>query len=351
MEGKVGVAHDEGVLLAHIVTTVQAPTPAITQIAQAASRHQQPLIVIGDVGTPPEWDLVGCRYLDIATQQRLPFRVANSLPHGSYSRKMIGYLVAAQTGAVWLRETDDDNFPYNHFFEAPAIADATVVGTSHRWHNYLSNFSDKHLWPRGFPISQVLTHEPEQETSVRLEPAGPMVVQSLADGDPDLDAICRLVIPDATSTQFRQRGPVVVNAGAWTPFNSQATTWHRRLLTLMYLPSTCSMRLTDIWRSFVALRIMHASNVPLIVTSPMVRQVRNAHDLRVDFEEEIGGYLGYERFVDTLLSVNIVGGIENMYEDMQTLYNVLILEGFLNVEEYGLLTDWLDDVARVISPV
>ena len=111
------------------------------------------------------------------------------------------------------------------------------------------------------------------------------------------------------------------------------------------------MRLTDIWRSFVALRLLHAANIPLVVTSPIVRQVRNAHDWRIDFEAEIGGFLGSERFVEVLLSVDILGGLENVQKDMQMLYRALIGAGFLQAKELVLLNEWLSDVSLVLSLV
>ena len=38
--------------------------------------------------------------------------------------------------------------------------------------------------------------------------------------------------------------------------NSQNTLWFKKIFPLMYLPVTCSMRCTDIWRSLIALRIL-----------------------------------------------------------------------------------------------
>ncbi|MBV5271274.1 MAG: DUF288 domain-containing protein, partial [Afipia sp.] len=71
--------------------------------------------------------------------------------------------------------------------------------------------------------------------------------------NPDVDAIYRLTLPLPQS--FREEQPVALGRNVWCPFNSQNTTWWKEAAPLLYLPSFCSFRMTDIWRSFVAQRI------------------------------------------------------------------------------------------------
>ena len=59
---------------------------------------------------------------------------------------------------------------------------------------------------------------------------------------------------------------------ALSTFNSQNTTWHISLLPLMYLPVTCNMRCTDIWRSLIALKIMQFNNLNILFHGPSVFQ-------------------------------------------------------------------------------
>lgn len=79
------------------------------------------------------------------------------------------------------------------------------------------------------------------------------IQQGLADNNPDVDAIYRLILPFPTI--FRKGRKVALGNNSWSPFNSQNTTWWKKAFPLLYLPSYCSFRMTDIWRSFVAQRI------------------------------------------------------------------------------------------------
>ena len=79
------------------------------------------------------------------------------------------------------------------------------------------------------------------------------IQQGLADGNPDVDAIFRLVLP--LPMNFGRKPPIALCRGAWCPFNSQNTSWWPAAYPLLYLPAYCSFRMTDIWRSFVAQRI------------------------------------------------------------------------------------------------
>ena len=49
-----------------------------------------------------------------------------------------------------------------------------------------------------------------------------------------------------------------------SPFNSQNTIWHKKIFKLMYLPVTCTMRCTDIWRSLIALSILQINNFDIM---------------------------------------------------------------------------------------
>ena len=112
----------------------------------------------------------------------------------------------------------------------------------------------------------------------------------------------------------------------------------------MYLPSTCSFRMTDIWRSFVAQRLLPGLGAELVFTSSTVFQERNAHDLMRDFQDEVEGYLGYERFVEILRSTRIVGKPSALLDDLKTIYAALVSEGFLTEMEFPILEAWISDM-------
>ena len=57
----------------------------------------------------------------------------------------------------------------------------------------------------------------------------------------------------------------------------------------MYLPVTCTMRCTDIFRSLICLRILQNLNIKILFLELMFIK-RNLHDIYSDFELEIPMY-------------------------------------------------------------
>lgn len=329
--------------LAFVITTIQKATLGVRRIAAYAHEAKTPFIVAGDRKTPDSWTCQGVTYLSADAQAQSSFAISTILPFNTYSRKLIGYLVAAQTGARWIRETDDDNSPYETFFAEPT---PTVVGRTpdspDRFINIYRFFTDRHIWPRGLPLDSVNCQGSISTTT--LEITGLRVFQAVANGDPDVDAIYRLTAADSSDVTFDDAPPLIIPPGAWTPFNSQATTWPRELLPLMYLPSTCSFRMTDIWRSYVAQRLMPGLGATLVITGPMVYQDRNEHDLMRDFRDEIEGYVGYEHFVRVLETTPIDGGFSSLLSDLRGLYVALIEAGFFSSAEISILDAWIEDM-------
>src|SRR6185436_15069807 len=124
------------------------------------------------------------------------------------------------------------------------------------------------------------------------------IQQGLADENPDVDAVYRMT--SSLPLSFNKRNPIVLDKNAWCPFNSQNTTWFKEAFPLLYLPSYCSFRMTDIWRSFVAQRIAWSCNWSILFHNATVRQERNEHSLIRDFEDEIPGYLNNARICKML---------------------------------------------------
>lgn len=328
---------------AYVVTTIQAPTEPLRELAQAVEAAGESLVVVGDLKSPSDWECHGVTYLSVAAQQASSFATSLALPFNTYARKLVGYLHAAASGAQWIRETDDDNRPYEEFV-APAPTQLVVRSpmAAGKFLNIYSFFTDLPVWPRGLPLTYVRTGR-RLPTSLS-ENSGLMVFQALADGDPDVDAVYRMTTPNEGAIRFVSAMPLAMPPGTWAPFNSQATTWPRNLLPLMYLPSTCSFRMTDIWRSYIAQRLMPNLGATLVITRPMVYQDRNEHDLMRDFGDEIEGYVGYERFVGTLEQTPIVGGFGALLSDLRGLYVALIEAGFFTSEEMPILDAWIADM-------
>jgi hypothetical protein len=330
-----------------LITTINAPTAATRELATGCAKRGHNMYAIGDSKSPPAYDLPGCQFFDVAAQRQSGFELGALAPTRSYARKAIGYLAAIKDGHRIIVETDDDNTPVDGFWsdrqewiEAPAVRGSG-------WTNVYAYFSDNKIWPRGYPLDHI--HMPPPTFGgLQVSRERAPIQQGLADGDPDVDAVYRLVMPlPQTFTKDRH---ILLGKGAWCPFNSQNTTWFSSAFPLLYLPFTCSMRMTDIYRGFIAQRVAWENGWSIHFHGPTVFQDRNVHDFMQDFREEIGGYLNYHAVRKALDQVSLKGGAANLFDDLRACYEVLISLSLLTVDERALLTAWEKDVSRIWTP-
>lgn len=332
-------------LTAVVVTSIHAPNPAMMALAAGCQDRGWDFIVAGDSKSPVSFDLDGCRFLSLETQRSTDFSFAAVCPERSYTRKNIGYLTAIQSGAKVIVETDDDNHPRPDFWKPRQREILARKITKDGWVNAYRYFTPDFIYPRGLP----LTHAREDvsqtwDTGICTCP----IQQGLADRDPDVDAVYRMLFPlpfdfDPTAE------PVHLDDGAWCPFNSQNTTFFEEAFPLLYLPSLCNFRMTDIWRSFVAQRVMHAKGHGILFHGPTVWQERNEHDLHRDFLDELSGYNHNAEIRTELVGLSLSAG-ESTQAMMEKCYEVLIRKGWVGAEEEPLLGCWFEDLAAIGAP-
>jgi STELLO glycosyltransferases len=160
-----------------------------------------------------------------------------------------------------------------------------------------------------------------------------------------VDAIYRLLLPLPIS--FRQDPPIVLDRGRWCPFNSQNTTTFPEAYPLLYLPACCSFRMTDIWRSFVAQRILWTCDWRVSFHASSVWQDRNDHDLLRDFADEVPGYLHNARIAEVLSALDLPAGEKNIPANLTRCYASLVELGVVAREELALLAAWLADLGSL----
>ena len=78
---------------------------------------------------------------------------------------------------------------------------------------FISAFSDQVIWPRGFPLEFLQIPNP---TQIQPQQVKGLIVQDLADENPDVDAVYRLTRP--LPFWFAARSPVMLKSGTWCPF-------------------------------------------------------------------------------------------------------------------------------------
>lgn len=319
-----------------VVTTINEPTDAVRQLATLDG--DWPLIVVGDNKTPSNFALDGARYISIEEQRASSSELASLLPENHYCRKNLGYIEAIASGVSAIAETDDDNRPYRwNLAEVSETIEGTLVSNG-GWLNVYEYFTDERVWPRGFPLEKILEKtKVEGEEGSWIAP----IQQFLAAGDPDVDAIYRLVNGKADH-QYRS-GCIVLDKGTMTPFNSQSTVWYSRAFLYMYLPSFVSFRMTDIWRSFVAQVCLWADGGRLAYHGDGVWQDRNPHDLSRDFADESVGYLRNSEIVDELRALSLNGRPQ---DNLRECYELLLSLGIVESREIELVEAWIGDVER-----
>ncbi len=324
-----------------VVTSIGAPNRIMREIARGGMDHGYDFIVAGDTKSPKDFALDGCRFLDIEAQIATGFRFAASCPTRHYARKNVGYLEAIRGGATQIIETDDDNIPAPAFFAPRERKVCVPLLSGGGWANVYRYFTDALIWPRGLPLDKVNA----PLTALELLPVKELdcpIQQGLADDNPDVDAIYRLILPLPQSFDRGRR--VALGGGAWCPFNSQNTTWWREAFPLLYLPAYCSFRMTDIWRSFVAQRVAWEAGWSILFHEATVRQERNEHDLMRDFADEVPGYLNNHRISQALMGLALKSGVENIPGNMRVCYAKLAEMDLVGTEELALLDAWLADL-------
>lgn len=325
-----------------IVTSINPPNTVLRSLANGAKASGISFIVIGDKKSPADFSIDGCDYYGLNEQYALGFKSAEACPTGHYSRKNIGYLIALREGAEIIIETDDDNHPRDDFWNSRDRSVFSRIQNHRGWINVYQYFSDDHIWPRGLPLDEIIKLlEPIPDTGLVDSP----IQQSLADENPDVDAIYRLTMRLPKS--FRKDQPVALHHSVWCPFNSQNTTWWKEAAPLLYLPSFCSFRMTDIWRSFVAQRIAWENGWKITYHSATVWQERNEHNLLKDFEDEIPGYLNNGKICEKLSGLTLTAGNSNQIENIAKCYRSIIDLGLIDEKELPLIEAWSSDLREL----
>lgn len=327
-----------------IVTSIAADThPILVRLATEAMEHGIRCLIVGDRKSPSNFELAGSEFLSIQQQQQLDFQLATTLPENHYARKNLGYLAAMQAGASVIIETDDDNLPGPGFWAARRREQQACFYQGTGWHNVYRHFIDQPVWPRGFALARLTETPALSEQEIRVQSP---IQQGLADDNPDVDAVYRLT--GSLPLVFSDGPSIALGEGSICPFNSQNTTWFREAFPLLYLPSTCSFRMTDIWRSFIAQRIGWTCDWPVLFHASTVVQERNDHDLMLDFRDEIPGYLHNEAIMEALSALELEQGPKNITINMQRCYQCLVDIELIDVAELALLDAWLNDIKATL---
>ena len=344
-----------------ITTTVNNP---VVLRQYRASDPDVLFIVAGDVSTPHEQVKALCRelgnavYLDPQEQDRLGYKCGDVIGYRSIQRRNIALLEAIRSGADVVLSIDDDNAPaHQWYFQGLRKSLAGPLGERDNGRGGWFNLGDR-AFPafqyRGFPFSlrpsSAFADEPELIEAGTL-PVG--VVNGLIYGDPDINAIDRYLDggPRVTSYYLGERkdypasldGVYINPRTTWTPVNSQNTAYVRELAPLAFVLPAVG-RYDDIWASFMALRVMEATDYHVLFGEPSVVQERNPHNWLVDLEREIYGMRHTEAFCESLKAIP-VDPAKSVLDNLDAVRQGVT---HLPIQARLFMDAWLEDVARVL---
>ena len=315
------------------------------------------LVVVADQKTPSSYDVDGpCHVIFLSTEKQLelssvyPFIAA--MPWNHFGRKNVGYLYAIASGADRLWDFDDDNglFVDGAILESmPANAQVQHV---QQWDlpqvNAYTMMNATHFaWPRGLPLDSIMSKGASRVASRAASQDDNIgVVQSLANRNPDVDAIYRLTRPLPLNFERNPHSLLVVPSSTSTPFNAQATLFVRRdILWALYLPVSVHGRVSDIWRSYIVQRLFRESDTKVAFAGPWVDQIRNPHTIMADFDAEHDLYIKSRALIDVL---NSWKPSAKLFPDkIVELFTDLYERDFLGLDDVRNAQLWVDELADI----
>ena len=289
-------------------------------------------------------------FLSIDDQESSGMETVKHLKYGVYQRKNMGYLYAIRHGAKYIYDTDDDNHPYGgvvHFDDLETNKEYLVYADDRPYYNPFAHFGQSTIWPRGLPLNRIATGV--ARTYRKCTGVRPLVQQGVVDGDPDLDAIQRLTRKDL-DTKFnvtfdKDAPPVIIPSNAFTPYNTQNTIHHYDAFFALVLPQTVTFRVNDIWRGYIAQRMMWDIGGHLAYYTATAFQDRTPHDFLQDFIEEDDLYK--KALPLTKILLNWKSTEPHMYTRYFELMKVLYKEGIFGELDVKLVRSWFRDLYRI----
>jgi hypothetical protein len=332
-----------------VTTIADQSAPGIQKLYKLAEICSAELVIIGDKKTPV-WDVKKLpsfvHYFSVEDQIKKWPTLANLLPFNHYARKNLAYLWAIENGASILLDTDDDNSSSVNVFESH-LGRFRSIETGSEWVNIYAYFGKAEIWPRGVPLDEARRSlPPTSEASIDSDWH---CFQALVDGDPDLDAIGRMLYPGAHN--FEDNEPVLLPNSSFCPTNSQATLWKNQLHHYLYLPVTSTFRMTDIWRGILISGYLRRQNLSIAFGKLGFLQERNEHNLVADFLDEVSGHQ-FSRTVKSI-SDNIWltedSDFENDSERFISIYSTLVKQGLLEMLDLDCVKEFTRIATKNVS--
>lgn len=268
-----------------VTTTINKPTEALVKFSKMKGWN---LVVVGDKKTPHNYfknnkDIV---YLSPNDQEKISKKLSDLIGWNCIQRRNFGFIYANKIKSDIVASVDDDNIPYKNWGKNLLVGKKNltrVFKNSHGVFDPLSVTEHKNiLWHRGFPLEFIKNSKPKFIGKKLLNCS---VQADLWNGDPDIDAICRI----ANSPNIKFKKFDCFTSKNKSPFNSQNTFIDAKYLKYYYMFPHIG-RMDDIWGSYFFQEKVKHSKGYIVYSNASVYQFRNKHNLVKDLEGEIYGY-------------------------------------------------------------
>ncbi|MDZ4815073.1 MAG: hypothetical protein SGI71_02260 [Verrucomicrobiota bacterium] len=262
-----------------VTTTINPPTESIKRFSKMTDWS---LVVIGDRKTP-DYPLDNAIYVTPDMQEAYDRELSDAIGWNCIQRRNFGLLWAHDMKADIVAVVDDDNIPYDHWGRNLLVGQAVNIKqyqTTLPAFDPIGATNETKLWHRGYPLELI----PQRDYSVSNEiTIVPDVQADFWNGDPDIDALCRMEHRPECSFE---KSCFPFTSNALSPFNSQNTFISAKWLKDYFLFPHIG-RLDDIWAAYY----IEAKGAKVVYHEASVYQQRNVHDLLRDMKQE---YIGYE---------------------------------------------------------
>ena len=266
--------------------------PLTLALEKYDSLNDWTLIVVGDQKTPIDYKLINGIYLSPVDQEKISKKLSDLIGWNCIQRRNFGLLHAFNLGADIVATVDDDNIPLDNWGNEILVdkeLELKEFQIESEVFDPIGATSYKHLWHRGFPLELINQRD---FTEHKLTLVTPVVQADFWNGDPDIDAFCRLEHKpncNFSDTDF----PFTSNK--ISPFNSQNTILSKNIAFDYFLYPHIG-RMDDIWASYYVQSLGNR----VVYNKPTVFQDRNVHNLIEDLKKE---YLGYENNLQLVRSI------------------------------------------------
>ena len=277
-----------------VTTTIYSVSEAIKKFVTFKNWK---IIIVGDKKTPHnEYKLLqeensNVQYLSPEEQEIKYNEISNLIGWNTIQRRNIGFLEALNQNAEIIASIDDDNIPLDNWDKD------IIIGKPTNTYHYESDKSivfdpigvtnHTNLWHRGFPIQ--LLHNRHNNFKITRKTIIPDVQAMFWNGDPDIDAVCRLQYKPMC---FFDNKYFPISTNVFSPFNSQNTIFSRKALQ-KYVVIPFIGRMDDIWGGYY----LESMGFNVVYTQASVFQDRNIQNLTNNLKNE---FIGYENTLNLL---------------------------------------------------